>query len=108
MRPEDIRRLYRQETEATAEEARTYQEEAKTDPDQARRLLMTLYALAGEDRSFAQLLQLVLQTALMQLVAIRASEDDQFALEVAALIIDGMESFARKVPRGKMRTAKSA
>jgi hypothetical protein len=109
MRPEDIRKLYRQETAATEEEARQAQQEAKTDPEQARRLILTLYALAGEDATFHALHKLVLEAALMQLIVIRAADDDQFALQMAELIIEGMERLTpKRTPRGKMRTTRSA
>lgn len=101
--------MYRQETAATDEEARSAQHDAKTDPAQARRLILTLYALAGEDPIFHVLHKLVLETALMQLIVLRASEDDQFALQMAELIIEGMEHLSSKrTPRGKARPARSA
>ena len=50
MTPEDVRRLYRAEDEATADEAAQTAQEARTDPAQARRLLLSMYALAA-DRS---------------------------------------------------------
>ena len=53
MRPDDIRRLYAAETEATASEAARTREEARSDPDQARRLVQVLYAMSVEDRIFA-------------------------------------------------------
>jgi hypothetical protein len=104
MTPEDLRKLYRSEPEATDEEARDAANEARTDPDQARRLLVLLYALAGEERAFGQLLQLVLQAGTMQLLVQAAEADDTFALRMAELILDGMEQMAatlRRTPRGK-------
>lgn len=110
MKPEDIRKLYAQEDAATEEEARQTQQEARTDPDQARRLLITLYSLAGEDTDFNNLLNLVVKAASMQLIALKAHEDDDFALKLAAMILDAMEQMkpAARVQRGKPKTARSA
>lgn len=113
MTPEDLRKLYRDESPATDNEARETANEARTNPDQARRLLLTLYALGGEDREFAELLNLVLKVATMQLIALKAHEDDDFALKMAELILDGMQQMAKaaqRTPRGrqagkKVRTA---
>jgi len=90
MRPEDIRKLYHQETEAT--------------PEEARRLLLSMYALAGEDADFDRLLQLILKVGTMQLIADAAHKDDQFALHMAELITDAMEQLkpgSMRAPRGK-------
>lgn len=111
MKPEDIRKLYRAESEATPEEAAAAAQEARTDPDQARRLLLSMYALAGEDVEFERLLQLILQVGTMQLIADAAHKDDRFALHMAELITDAMEQLkpgSMKVPRGKPRKASSA
>lgn len=104
MRPEDIRKLYHQETEATPEEAAAAAKEAREDPDQARRLLLSMYALAGEDADFDRLLQLVIKVGSMQLIADAAHKNDQFALRMAELITDAMEQLkpgSMRVPRGK-------
>ena len=101
MRPEDIRRLYHAETEASAEEARETAQEARSDPAQARRLLKVLYSLSVEDASFAMLLKLFLEGMLMRLIEERAETDDAYALECAALITDLMEATMRKTPRGR-------
>lgn len=110
MRPEDIRKLYASEGAASEDEARKTADEARTDPDQARRLLVTLYSLAGEDRTFEHLLQLVLKVGTMQLL-IRATEgDDRFALQMAELILDGMEQMAKqaeRVQRGRQAAKKA-
>jgi hypothetical protein len=113
MTPEDIRKLYRDEAPATDEDARATQEEARTDPAQARRLLVTLYSLAGEDRVFDDLLSLVLKVGTMQLLVQAAEADDTFALRMAGLILDGMEQMAKasqRTPRGRQagRKVKSA
>lgn len=109
---EDLRKLYRDEDAATDDEAHKTADEARTDPEQARRLLITLYALAGEDRIYEQLLDLVLKVGTMQLL-VQAAEDDAFALHMAELILDGMETMAKaasRTPRGRQaaRKAKSA
>jgi hypothetical protein len=104
MTPDDLRKLYRDESAATDDEARETAHEARTDPDTARRLLLTLYVLAGEDREFDQLLQLVLKAGTMQLLAQAAASDDTFALRMAELILDGMEQLAesaQRTPRGR-------
>jgi hypothetical protein len=110
MKPEDIRRLYREEDPATQEEARKFQEEARTDPAQARRLLLTIYALGGEDPEFARLLDLVLKVGIMQLIVLRAQDDDKFALQIAETIIDAMEQLkpGSRVRRGKPKQARTA
>lgn len=110
MTPEDIRKMYRAESEATDDEARETEQEARTDPDQARRLLVTLYALAGEEREFDQLLQLVLKVGTMQLLVQAAANDDTFALHMAELILDGMQQLAeraKRVPRGRQSAKKA-
>lgn len=111
MTPEDLRRMYRNEDAATDQDARETAQEARTDPDQARRLLLTLYALGGEDRAFAELLNLIVKVASMQLIALKAHEDDDFALKMAELILDGMQQMApQRTPRGRQaaKKAKSA
>lgn len=111
MTPEDIRRLYRDENAATDEEAKATSEEARTDPDQARRLLVTLYSLAGEDQVFDQLLQLVLKVGTMQLLVQAAEGDDTFALRMADLILDGMQQMAARAtrtPRGRQGAKKAS
>lgn len=102
--PEQIRNLYRAEGEGTPEEAAAAAKEAREDPDQARRLLLSMYALAGEDVEFDLLLQLILKVGTMQLIADAAHKDDQFALHMAELIIDAMEQLkpgSMRTPRGK-------
>ena len=108
MRPDDIRRLYAAEDPATASEAARTREEARTDPDQARRLVQVLYAMSVEDRDFAMLLKLFLEGMTMRLIEERAASDDQFALDCAKLITDLMDATMKKTPRGKPRTAKTA
>jgi hypothetical protein len=111
MTPEDIRKLYRDEDPATDEEARQTAQEARTDPDQARRLLVTLYALAGEERIYGDLLGLVLKVGTMQLLVQAAEADDTFALRMAGLILDGMEQMAQaaqRTPRGRQSAKKAS
>lgn len=110
MTPEDLRKLYRDEDAATDDEARETAKEAREDPDQARRLLVTLYALAGEDHTFDQLLHLVLKVGTMQLLVQVSEADDQFALRMAELILDGMEQMAKaasRTPRGRQSAKKA-
>lgn len=109
--PEQIRRLYRDEDAATSDEARETAESVKNDPDQARRMLLVLYVLAGEDAQFNELLSLVVRVGSMQLIAMAAHEDDDFAKRMGELIIEGMERIAKintPTPRGKVKKAKSA
>ena len=108
MKPDDIRRLYAAEDPATASEAAQTREAARTDPEQARRLVQVLYAMSVEDRDFAMLLKLFLEGMTMRLIEERAASDDQFALDCAKLITDLMEATMRRTPRGKPRTAKTA
>ena len=107
MKPEDIRRLYRAETAATEQESAAQRAQLRSDPDEARRLLQTLYALSTEDRDFALLLRLFLEGMLMRLVEERAATDDAYALACAALIADLMDAMQRP-PRGRARPARSA
>ena len=108
MRPEDIRRLYRAESAASAEEAAESRQEARTDPEQARRLLKVLYSLSVEDRDFAMLLKLFLEGMLIRLIEERAQTDDAYALECAKLITDLMDATMRRTPRGRSKPARSA
>ena len=108
MKPDDIRRLYAAEDPATASEAARTREEARTNPEQARRLVQVLYAMSVEDRDFAMLLRLFLEGMTMRLIEERVAGDDQFALDCAKLITDLMDATMRRTPRGKPRTAKTA
>lgn len=108
MRPEDIRRIYQSEDPATEEEHRQTRAQARTDPEEARRLLQVLYAMSTEDTSFAMLLKLFLEGMQMRLIAERAAADDSFALDCAQLITDLMDATMRRTPRGKPRPARSA
>jgi len=104
VKPEDIRKLYASEDAADLDEARATEQELRTDPEQARRLLLTFYSLAGDDREIDQLLQLVLKAGTMQLLAQAAASDDTFALRMAELILDGMQQLAearQRTPRGR-------
>lgn len=107
MTPEEIRRLYRREREATDAEFAATVEEVRTDPDAARRLIAVLYSLSVEDRDFAVMLKLFLEGALMRLVEDRAAADDAFAGACGVLITDLMRATMRP-PRGKERPAKTA
>jgi hypothetical protein len=110
MRPEDIRKLYQAEDAADAAEARATQQEARTNPDTARALLLTLYSLAGEDRDFDRLLQLVLKVGTMQLLVQEAEQSDRFALQLAEVILDGMETMkpGSRVTRGRQNAKKAS
>jgi hypothetical protein len=110
MRPDDIRKLYRAETEATTDEARATREDARTDPDMARNLILTCFALASEDPAFDALFHLFLRAATMDLITTHATTDDAFALRMADHILNLMDRMAeaeraRRVPRGKPKTA---
>lgn len=112
MRADDIRKLYQTVDPATADEAATAANEAQTDPAQARRLLQVLYSLSVEDVTFAMLLRLFLEGALMRVIQGLAEKDDTFAMECAQLINELMASMATErapVLRGRPgRTTKSA
>lgn len=107
MRAEDIRKLYRDVDPATAHEAAETANEARTNPEQARRLLKVAYSLSVEDRTFALLLKLFLEGMLMRLIEERANGDAAYAIECAGLILDLMEKMAPP-PRGKPKTTKTA
>lgn len=107
MKPEDIRRLYRGEQAASDAEAARTRAETLRDPDAARALIKTLYSLALEDRSFAQLLRMFLEASMMRLIEEHAEQDDAFALDSAGLIFKLMDLMAPP-PRGKPKSARSA
>ena len=107
MKPEDIRRMWHQETPATEQEAADLREQLRTDPEQARRFLNVIYSLSVEHRETAALLKLFMEGMLLRLIEERAATDDAYALECAALITGLMDGMKRP-PRGKARTAKSA
>ena len=108
IRPEDIRRLYHAETPASEQEARETAHQARTDPEQARRLLQVLYSMSVEDRDFAVLLKLFLEGMLMRLIEERAHTDDAYALQCAELITELMEATMRKTPRGRPKPTRTA
>lgn len=108
MTPDALRRLYRDSEAASSAESRENAELTKTDPEHARRMLLTLYALGSEDRQFAALVDLVVRVATMQLIAMAAHQDDEFAKRIGEVIIEGMETIAKantRTPRGKVKTA---
>lgn len=112
MKPEDIRRLYREVDPAMADEAATIANEATTDPAQARRLIAVLYSLSVEDRVFALLLSMFLEGMIMRVIQGLAEKDDEFAVGAAQLITELMDKMAAdRAPtlRGRSgRTARSA
>lgn len=103
MHPDDIRRLYQEESEATEEEARATQDEVRSDPEAARTLVDVLAALATQEHDSAVLLQLVLNNALLGFVRERMAQDDAYALHIGKLIVAMQEKLkpASKVKRGK-------
>lgn len=109
--PDGIRQLYRDSETASSAEAREMAEAIKNDPDEARRMLKALYALGSEDRQIAELVDLVTRVGAMQLIAMAAHQDDEFAKRIGEVIVEGMETIARinsrpaRVPRGKVKTA---
>lgn len=108
MKPEDIRRMYRNEEAASSAEARETAEAIKNDPNMARDMLLTLYALGEEDAQFSALVDLVVKVGSAQLLAMAAHQDDEFAKRIGALILEGMEMIAKtntRVPRGKVKSA---
>lgn len=108
MKPDDIRRLYRNEEAASSAEARETAEQIKNDPEMARHMLQTLYTLGSEDRQFAELVDLVAKVGAMQLIMMAAHQDDEFAKRIGVLILEGMEWIAKvntRVPRGKVKSA---
>lgn len=107
MKPEDIRRLYRQVDAATEQEAAELHAELRTDPEQARRFLKVIYSLSVEDQQFAVLLRLFLEGMLMRTIEEVAASNDDYALQCAELLI-GLMNGMKRPPHGKARTAKSA
>lgn len=100
--------MYRRETAATEAEFIDGMQRVRTDPDEARAMLLTLYSLSVEDPAFVMLLRLFVEGAVMKLIEDRAEQDDAFALHCGGLIADLMTK-TRPVPRGKPRSpAKSA
>lgn len=109
MKPEDIRNLYREEGEATAEEAADTYRQIRTDPETARAHLKVVYSLSVEDREFAMLLRLFLEGMLMRQIEERAMSDDAYALECGNLMLDLQAAMKpASVPRGKPKKARSA
>ena len=100
MDPEDIRRLYRRETPAGAAEAAETERKARSDPDEARRFILTIFALESEDAEFARLVALFTKAAIADLIVTRAGEDDAFALRMAELLVDAMHQL-KPPPRGR-------
>jgi hypothetical protein len=107
MSPEEILRLYRRETPATAAEAAATIQEVRSDPEAARAYLRVIYSLSTEDPSFALLLKMLLEGLLMRLIEERAERDDAFAVEAARLATDLADRLARP-PRGRPKNVKTA
>lgn len=110
MKPEDIRRLYRQEGAATEEEAQTTFEAIRTDPELARNHIAVLQALAeGGDRDVALLLSAFIAHASIALITERMAQDDAYALRCGAIVVDLMERMKPgSTPRGKPGKTKMA
>jgi len=112
MTPEEIKHLYETEPAASEQEARETEQEAMTDPEQARRFLQTMYVLSTEDPAFMDLLQSFLATMWSLKVKEWAMADDAYALTCAQQAIKIMELMKqgapKKTPRGKPKTARSA
>lgn len=108
MKSDDIRKLYAAERPATDEEARNGFHRMRTDPSEARAAIQTLAALAGEDGSFAMLLQLWQSRMIGALIAERIASDDAFAIEAGKILAELMEQTSRRTSRGRPRPTKSA
>lgn len=108
MKPEDIRKLYREVDAATFSEAAQTTEEIRTDAEQARRFIQTMYALASEDPEFAKLYRLWLENMMSLLLSERIEADDAFALKGGELLIGLMARTSERTPRGKPKHPKSA
>jgi len=105
MTSDDIRRMYRDSHGATSAEARATEARIRSDPEEARRLILALFALAGEDPAVATITDLVVRAGAMLLIVEAAERDDQVALRLGALIIDGLHTLPGRTPRGKVKSA---
>jgi hypothetical protein len=110
--PEEIRAMYASESPATDGEAAATRERIRTDPDEARTMLLTLYSLARSEPAFMAVLHRVMFAGTMELLARATLADDEFALRVGVLITEAMDGVAQegraKVPRGKSKPTRSA
>lgn len=102
---DDIRRMFRDATGATSAEARATEARIRSDPEEARRLILALFALAAENPTVAAVCDLVVRAGAMMLIVEAAERDDQFALRLGALIIDGLHTLPGRTPRGKVKSA---
>lgn len=106
MKPKDIHRLYQKERAATDEEAAEGERRVRADPQEARRLIATLLALADEDPdpSFKHLRGLFIGAAVKELVVRQVAADDTFALACGAILLQLMHATMRP-PRGRKTSA---
>jgi hypothetical protein len=115
MTPEELREMFAKEQPATDAEAAETCERIRTDPDEARTMLLVLYSIANTDPAFMTVLHRVLFAATMELLHRATLADDVFALKIGVLITEAMDDVATAgrtrptVSRGKpAKTTRSA
>ena len=98
MDAETIRKLYDREDPATPEEVAQTASEVERDPAAARNLFQVILAMSGEDAVFQTLLQHILNSVVIDLVANRMQGDDEFALVIGRRILKMMAAMAPPRP----------
>jgi len=106
MNKEDVRKLYRDEAPASADEAARTAKEATTDPNAARALFDVVFALAPQDPMFEALFRALLDSVLIDHISERMQRDDEYALVISRRITMFMERANATPPqRGKRARA---
>lgn len=108
MKPEDIRKLYRRESAATADEAGQTAQEAATDPEAARNLFQVVLAMQSEDPQFKALLQAVIESVVIDWIANNMQKNDEFALVIGRRILTLMDAMKPAWRAGRYRKNKTA
>ena len=105
MDTDQIRKLFRTEDAATADEYARTAVEAQTNPEAARALWDVLLALQGADRDFGLLLQLLLNSVLIDTISERMGQDDAYALMIGRRLTALMEQTAPPLRGRRAKTA---
>jgi hypothetical protein len=105
MNKEDIRKLYRDESPATADEAARTMQEVTTDPEAARAMWDVVLSLAPTDPAFAQLFRALLDSVLIDHISERMQRDDEYALVISRRIAVYMQGTMPSARRGKRTKA---
>lgn len=100
MKPEDIRKLYHRETEATAEEAAATRDELRSDPNAARSGFDIILALADGNPAFYAPAIAAINAGLKALIRERMRDDDEFACYIGGHLAQALTP-PQRTPRGK-------